>query len=91
MCQNADYILTKVICAHGIEILYNVLNGGITEIVIHKTGGLIMKIRIPRRLKKVVKNFLKHNPRAVYYTTKHHKAYTFGLYNGRLSFIVYYD
>ena len=40
-----------------------------------------MKARIPRRLKKTIKNFLKHNPRSVYYTTKHHKAYCFRLYN----------
>ena len=49
-----------------------------------------MKARIPRRLKKVIKNYLKRNPRSVYYMTKHHKAYCFRLYNNRL-FTIYHD
>ena len=49
-----------------------------------------MKIRIPRRLKKVIRKYLKHNPRGVYYMTKHYKAYVFRLYNDRL-FTVYHD
>lgn len=49
-----------------------------------------MKVRIPRRLKKVIKNYLRRYPRAVWYMTKHYKAYAFRLHNGRL-FTIYHD
>ena len=44
-------------------------------------------VRIPRRLKKVIKNFLNNNPRAVYYTSKHHVAYIIVLRSGRLRMV----
>lgn len=47
----------------------------------------MMVERIPRRLKKVIENFLRNNPRAVYHTTKHHVAYYFILQSGRLGMV----
>lgn len=50
-----------------------------------------MKKRIPRRLKKIIKNYLNHHqPRCVYYMTKHYKAYAFTLHDSRL-FTIYQD
>lgn len=49
-----------------------------------------MKVRIPRRLKKVIKNYLRRYPKEVWYMTKHHKAYCLRLINGKL-WCIYHD
>lgn len=50
------------------------------------------KFRIPRRLKKIIKNYLLNQKphRSVYYMTKHYKAYAFTLHGDRF-FTIYHD